>query len=372
MSFLRLVLMNLTRRRSRSALTVLGIAIGIASVVALSSMAWGFERTWVNTYRVREVDLVVAKRATHSGMPGAFPQSLKAEIATLPHVQSVTALLGDLFSVEDALGVLIVGWEPDSFLWAHLTLRQGAWPKPGSGTVVLGALAAETLRKQVGSKIRLENADFTVAGIFSSAALAENAAIILPLSDLQALTGSAGRVNFLELRTAPGATPAQIAELQQQITARAEGLMAFTPGEVPQADVSIQLAKAMSLSTSLIALIVGATGVANTILMSVFERIAEFGLLLAIGWKRRNILKLVLLESAALGAAGGVVGCALGVVLVRVMQTMPFVRGKLEGEISLDLLAGAMGVAIALGILGGIYPAWRASRMSPTVALQHL
>lgn len=372
MSFLGLILKNLLRRRSRSALTVLGTAIGIGAVVALSSIAWGFEHTWINTYQVRQVDLVVAKKATHSGMPGSFAESVKAGIQSLPHVGAATAILSDLFSVEEATGVLIVGWESDSFLWSHLHLAQGRWPNEMPGrTVALGTLAAETLGKTIGSKVQLETEEFTVVGIFSSAALAENAAIIVKLPDLQALTASPGRINFVEIRLAPGTTEPELSALRAQLKASYRDLTVFAPGEVPRADLGIQLAKAMSLATSVIALVVGATGVANTVLMSVFERVAEIGILLAVGWPRRRILWMILLESLLLGALGGLVGCVFGVLTVQAVQAIPFIHGKLTGEISASLLATGLLVAMLLGVLGGLYPAWLASRMAPTAALRH-
>ena len=372
MSFFALILKNLRRRPARSLLTVVGIAIGICAVVALSSLAWGFEHTWENTYKARGIDLVVAKPASHSGMPGLFPETIKGDLQRLPHVREATGILADLFSVEDSTGILIAGWEERSFLWDHLTLQQGRWPDESTGkAVAMGTLAAETLGKSLGSKVQLETAEFTVVGVFSSPALAENSAIIMKLSEMQALTDSEGRVNFLEARLAPGTTPAELESLRLRIRNDFKGLTAFAPREVPQADVGIRLAKAMSLATSFIALIVGATGVANTILMSVFERVQEIGILLAIGWRRTYILGMILLESVLLSCGGGVVGCVLGIVTVKMLQVVPFIHGKIAGEISWSLIGIAFLVALLLGVLGGLYPAWIASRMSPTTALRH-
>jgi len=127
----------------------------------------------------------------------------------------------------------------------------------------------------------------------------------------------------------------------------------------------------MSLATSLIALVVGAVGVMNTILMSVFERLQEIGVLLAIGWRRARIMRMILFESLLLSFVGGTAGCGLGLVATHMLQTSPWIRGKLEGEFSPMLLGGALLIALALGALGGFYPAWLGSRMSPMTALRH-
>lgn len=372
MSFFTLVLKNLLQRRSRSVLAILGIAIAIGAVVALTSMAWGFERTWVNTYEARGVDLLVAKPGGRSGMPASFSASTESELRTLPDVKEVSGVLGDVFGIEDSPAVLVNGLEPKSFLWQHLKLVQGRWPEAtAKDEVVIGELAAQMLGKSVGDKIQIETEEYVVCGIFASSALAEDGSILMNLSAMQSLTERAGMINFLEIRVDPNTTAERLERLRNLIKARFKGLTALSPAEVPQANVGIQIAKAMSLATSIIAFFVGATGVMNTILMSVFERLQEIGILLAIGWRRARILRMILFESLLLGLAGGISGCVLGVAAVRALQASPWIRGKLAGDVQPSVLALGLLVALALGTLGGIYPAWIGSRMSPVTALRH-
>jgi putative ABC transport system permease protein len=149
------------------------------------------------------------------------------------------------------------------------------------------------------------------------------------------------------------------------------GFKAFTAGEVAQNNTGIQVAKAMSWATSGIALFVGAIGVMNTVLMSVFERLHEIGILLAIGWRRSRILRMVLYESIMLGAAGGILGSMVGTVAVKLLEKTPLLHGKIEGEFSIFLFALALSISIGLGALGGLYPAIRGSRMHPSEALRY-
>src|SRR5258708_11252403 len=100
MSFCTLVIKNLFRRRSRSLLTTIGIAVGIGAVVVLRRIAWGFERTWVNVYKERGTDLIVTKPASRSGMPAAFSARIKTQLQGLPHVRDASGILSDLFSIE--------------------------------------------------------------------------------------------------------------------------------------------------------------------------------------------------------------------------------------------------------------------------------
>ena len=372
MSFFTLILKNLLRRRSRSVLTIIGIAVGIAAVVALTSLAWGFERSWSNIYRARGIDLIVTKTVTRNALPAAFSAEVGEQLKAVPKVREVAGVLSEIYSVEDSPSMIVIGWEPGTSLWEHLRLEQGRMPSPDAkNELLLGSIAAEMLAKKVGDRVQIETVEFVVVGIVSSSALMESGAVIMPLPGMQALTDREGMVNFLNLRVAPDTTSAELDRMRTMIKSKFKGLTAFDPGAVAQSSAAIQIAKAMSLATSLIALVVGAVGVMNTILMSVFERLKEIGVLLAIGWGRARILRMILFESLALSLVGGVTGCVLGIGAVHALQWNPWIRGKVMAEVSPGLLGAAMLVALALGALGGLYPAWVGSRMSPVNALRH-
>jgi putative ABC transport system permease protein len=372
MTFFTIICKNLLRRRTRSLLTIAGIAIGIGAVVALASLAWGFETSWVRTYTARGTDMIVTKVTSQSPIPAPFAQERVRDLKALPHVVQASGLLTDLISIEDAPTVLVFGWEANTFLWEHLKLVNGRWPaNDEEPVVVLGSVAADMMNKTVGSSVQIETGTFKICGIFESSALAENGAVIMRLPQMQRVTEQDGKVNFINLKLAPGTTQQQIEELRQAIKMQLTGFKAFTASEVAQNNSAIQVAKAMSWATSGIALFVGAIGVMNTVLMSVFERLHEIGILLAIGWRRSRILRMVLYESIMLGVAGGILGSVLGTVTVKLLERTPLLHGKIEGEFSVFLFALALIISIGLGALGGLYPAIRGSRMHPSEALRY-
>ena len=126
---------------------------------------------------------------------------------------------------------------------------------------------------------------------------------------------------------------------------------------------------AMSWGTSLLAVIVGVLGVTNTMLMSVFERQQEIAILLALGWRRSRIVRMILLESALLGLLGGIIGIGMGIIGINLMKAAPAIRGLLEPDLSLNLILIAVTIAVCVGVLSGFYPAWRSSRLTPSLAL---
>jgi putative ABC transport system permease protein len=105
-------------------------------------------------------------------------------------------------------------------------------------------------------------------------------------------------------------------------------------------------------------------------LMTVFERTHEISVLLALGWTRARIIRMILYEAAMLGLLGGAVGVALGVIGVQILATTPAIRGLLKPDLSAALLTMSVVIAVAVGVVSGLYPAWRSSRLPPSRALQ--
>ncbi len=372
MNFFTVVVRNLLQRRIRSVLTIVGVAIGVGAVVALTSIAWGFENTWVRIYTARATDLIVTKATSLSPSPPAFVQDQLRSLSSFPEVTHTSGVMSELMSIEKTPIMLVFGWESKTFVWEHLRLLNGRWPvTDAERTVTIGSLAADVLKKTIGSPIQIGTGTFTVCGIFESASLVENGAVVMTLPQLQQVTEQPGKVHFLNVKLANGTTAEQTDSLRRAISDRFPGFKAYTTSEVSKNNTAIQAAKAISWAVSAIALLVGAVGVMNTMLMSVFERMREVGILLAVGWRRGRIVLLILCESIVLTVAGGLLGAGGAFAGVSVLQRTSLLRGKIEGDFSPSLFAIALAVAVALGLIGGLYPAYRGSRMRPTDALRY-
>ena len=225
------------------------------------------------------------------------------------------------------------------------------------------------LKKKVGDTVQIEATELPVVGIVDGQAVVENGAILLSLPVLQAVTGNEGKVNFIDIRITPGTTKDQVAALCAQIKGVFPEGRAMVASEVVGTSQGFRVARAMSWSTSLLAIVVGVLGVMNTMLMTVFERTHEIGILLAVGWKRRRIVAMVLWESAMLGLLGGLLGVSLGALGLKLLETTPAVHGLLEPDLSPKLLLTSIAIAVLVGVVSGLYPGWRSSRLSPSLAL---
>jgi putative ABC transport system permease protein len=369
MTFFTVVARGLIRRPVRTGLTLLGISVGIAAVVALVGMSRGFESSWQNGMKARGTDVVVSNLSS-SLTPKPFDAAARDRIAHLPHVAATCTLLVDLMSIESTSMIFVSSREWGGFSWDNLKLTSGRKPNDATeGAVILGKTAAEVLHKKIGDPIQIETRELKVVGIVEGGAIVEDGSVILSQSLLQEITGNQGKINIIDIRVTPGTTEAEVKELCTAINAQIPEGRAVPASENISNSQAYKFIRAMSWGTSLLAVLVGVLGVMNTMLMTVFERTQEICILLALGWKRNRIVRLVLWESALLGFCGGVVGVTIGAIGVKLLEKTPAIRGLLEADVSPELMLTSVGISLLVGILSGLYPAWRSSRLPPGQAL---
>jgi putative ABC transport system permease protein len=370
MTFFTIVARGLLRRPIRTGLTLVGISIGIAAVVALVGISRGFEMSWTNGMKTRGTDIVVNSMGT-SVTPKPFSAEAVDRIKPLPNVAATSSLLVELMSVETADLMIVSAREWGGFNWGNLKVISGRLPQDAKEpAVVLGQNAAEMLKKKVGDPLQLETEELKVVGIVDGGAVVENGAVILSLELFQKITGNEGKVSVIDVQAKPGLSNEEMRALADQITSLVPEARAVVASEHIRDSQAFRMINAMSWGTSLLAVLVGVLGVMNTMLMTVFERKQEICILLAIGWKRLRIIRMILLESALLGLLGGIAGVFIGLGGVKILEQMPAIKGMLEPDLTIGLMLTAVAIAVVVGILSGLYPAWRSSRLTPSLALQ--
>jgi putative ABC transport system permease protein len=370
MNFFTIVLRGLLRRPVRTGLTLVGISIGIAAVVALVGISRGFEQSWAQGMKARGTDIVVSNMG-NALAPKPFNADVRDRVAGIPQVAATSAIFVDLTSVEDSSMMIVSAREWGSFSLKSLKLVSGRMPNDAmEPAVVLGQNAAEVLKKKLGDPIQLEARELTVVGIVDGGALVENGSVILSLPLYQEISGNEGRINIIDVRATDGMDEEGIKKLCAKINAEIPEARALPAGQNVGNSQAYRFISAMSWGTSLLAVTVGVLGVMNTMLMTVFERKQEICILLAIGWKRGRIIRMVLMESALLGLFGGIVGVIIGTAGVKVMERMPAIHGLLEPDLSLLLMIVSVAIAVVVGVISGLYPAWRSSRLTPSLAMQ--
>lgn len=370
MTFLTIVVRGLFRRPVRTGLTLFGIAIGIAAFVMLIGISRGFEKSWQTGLKARGTDIVVSNMG--GGLtPKPFNAEVRDQIAKVPRVKGTCALLVEFTNIEDSDIMMLSAREWGGFIWNNLKVVSGRMPRDGmEPAVVLGETAAQLLKKKAGDTIQIEATEMTVAGIVRGGAFVEDGAVIMSLALYQSVSGNEGKINAVDVSVDQSLNEAGVQEVCDEINRAVPHVRAVAISHHLSDSQGFRMIKAMTWGTSLLAVIVGVLGIMNTMLMTVFERRQEIGVLLAIGWKRSRVLSLILLESALIGFLGGIAGVILGVLGERLLREAPMVRGFLEPDMSASLLLVSLGVALVVGILSGLYPAWRSSQVTPASAMQ--
>lgn len=373
MRFTTLILRNLFRRRARTLLTAAGLAVAIAAVLDLVGVAWNFDRAFTSLYQGKNIDLIVARAGVTNQLSSALDQSLGARLRKIPGVKEIAASMVDVVGFEEAniAGALINGWESDSLLFRGTRVLKGRMFEPGEKDVaMLGRVLALNLGKKVGDEVDVAGEPFRVVAIHESDSLFESGGLIVPLESLQRLMGREGQVTgFVIQAEAPDSE--SVSRLQRRIEDEIPGVAATRARDQVERDMQLRLARLMAWATTALAVVLGSVGVLNTMLMTVFERTNEIGVLRALGWRRRRVMAMILGEALCLGLLGSALGMALAIVGMRLILLEPTARGFIDPNIPAPVLGVGLLVGFALSILGGVYPAIRAAALDPSEALRH-
>ena len=370
MSFVALVAKNLFRQRVRTLLTVLGIAVGITTVVALGAITEGLRATSGDYVNAGGADFMVAQDGASDLTFSAVPADDVERIAALDGVQRANGALIEVSKQTDNPYFLVFGYEQESLADEPLTLVAGRLVAPGADSeAIIGTDAASKLGLAVGDSLEVDRHAFVVVGVYEVDDRLRAGGAIVPLSTLQEISRRQDVVTAIHVTVAPGADPDAVADsVERDLT----GLAAIRDiDEYSKVDQGFQIVDSANLAISLLAVGIGAIGVMNTMIMSVFERTREIGILRAVGWRGSRILRLVVYESLFLCFIAACVGVGLGILASRAVLLVPAVSTFLVPTYTLDIFIRALAVGVVVALMGAVYPAVRAVRLSPMEALRH-
>jgi len=371
--FITLIAKNVLHRPVRTVLTTVGLAIAIAAVIILVGISWNFQNSFMAIYNSKGIDLVVVHAGSSNQLASSLDEKMADRLRKVEGVADVAPSLVDTVAFEDQnlASVLVDGWVPGSLLFRGIKVIDGRALQEGDDkTVMLGRVLAMTLGKKAGDPIQIAGEPFKVVGIFESESWFENGSLLMPLGTLQKMMGREGQVTGFLIR-ATASDQQSISALRKRIESTISGVAATPARDHVQSDTQIRLAKAMSWTTAAVALLLGSVGMLNTMLMSIFERTREIGILRAVGWRRRRVLALVLGEALAISLIGTVLGTILAVIGLRTLTLAPTARGFINPNLPPEVLLIALAMGIGLSLLGGLYPAARAAALEPTEALRY-
>lgn len=361
-----LIVANVRRRRTRTGLTAAGIAVGVAAVVALLSLSAGLNRTAGQLVHLGKADLGLFQADAGDPTSSVLPLSLLARVRAQRWVSQATPLQLVTGAVRRDSSSIVFGADPRGFASRQLVYTAGHGPTPGH--VVVGDGLAGQLHIRPGRTIRLNHRTFPVVGVYHTGLTYEDLGVITVLGDAQVLAGrSRNEVTTIAVRLTPTIS---LAAAKRRFARELPGVAAISdPGEAVRSGANSELIGKAVLLIVVLALIIGALAVANTMLAAVLERRRELALLSTIGWSAGQLGALVLGEAIAVSAIGTVFGLVLGLLAA---DLLPGALG-LHAFISADVTAWALGrgalIGMIIGVIGAAYPIWRVARTWSVIAL---
>ena len=370
MSLATLVLKNLFRQRVRSLLTVLGIAVGVATVVALGAITGGLKGSSGEFIHAGGADLMVAQEGASDLSFSAVSVNDWRAIEARPDVERATGFMLEVADVESNPFFLLFGYEPESLATEPLELLSGRLLDPGAvDEALLGTDGAAELRAGLGSTVVLDDVTFEVVGVYRTGEQWRDSGAIVPLATVQRIASKTDVVTAIHVTVTVTADAHAVALAIERDFPQLAALE--QPSDYGEVDQGFKIMDAANLAISVLAVGIGAIGVMNTMIMSVFERTREIGILRAVGWRGSRIIRMIVFESLALCMLAAALGMLGGVLATRAVLLVPAVSAFLEPAYTIDVFARALLVGVVVAIVGALYPAARAVRLSPMEALRY-
>jgi putative ABC transport system permease protein len=374
---------GLRTRRLRAALSSLGIAIGIAAMVAVLGISESSKSDLISTLDRLGTNLLrVSPGQTIVGDDAELPEEAGPMIGRIGPVESVSAVeqveatvrRTDYVPEEETGGISVMAADTDLLTTLGATVRRGVYldaAKARYPAVVLGSTAAERLGiDETGVNVWLGERWFTVVGILDPVELdpgLDSAALIgLPIAE--ELFGAEGSATTIYAR----ANPDELDDVRRVLGATAnpehpEEVDVSRPSDALEARAAAKTAfTSLFLGLGAVALLVGGVGIANVMVISVLERRSEIGLRRALGATKGHVRLQFLTESLLLAGLGGAAGVVLGTLITVVYASN---RGW-DTATPWYVPIGGITAAVAIGAVAGLYPAMRAARLAPTEALR--
>jgi len=396
---------DLGRNRRRTGFTIVAVALGLALLMMTNALIAGVvDDSLQNSIMLRTGHIQLRAVDARDGDVSVRwrdllldPEARVAQAAALPHVRSATPVLwagGMLASAEESVGLQVYGIDPAASTYDQLraAVQRGQFlASDARDGVALGESLADMLHVDVGGQVRLTIADsegmareasLTVQGVYATGIPAfDDHAVLVPLATVQRLSDTSRRVSAIVIHLDDArATDEVVAALAS------DGVRLQTWEQLNQQVIqTMRSASAFYVLLDAIVILIVASVIVNTLLMSIFERLREIGVLLAIGMRGHDVLRLMLLEAALLGAAGILVGLIIGgvgvtylmVIGISIDRSVAGVAGDaiaisstMYGRVVPEVFAGLALAMLVITTAAAGYPAWYAARLEPARALR--
>lgn len=384
MEFVKLALNNLLRHKVRSILTLVGIASSVAVLFSIISFNRGFEKGLADELDKTGIHFMimavgcpheVASLVLHGAiMPKYIDMKILETVRNTKGVELASPMLIAQLANHKRNRVDLV----HGLLMSHAMQLKAAWkfigalPTDDNG-IILGSEVAAHDKVKIGDIMEYDGRSFTVSAILEQTGSQDDAFTYMPIRALQEILQKTDGLTAIGVKIE---SPEQLDLIIEELSANVPGIQVVTMSEVMRSLASLaESAKILSLSIAAIAVLISAIGVMNSIMMAIFERTQEIGMMRAIGASRFDIFRIIIKETTMLTIGGGVSGILLAVLgagLIEgfVRSFMPYVPSGRMIHFDPWLAGVCIVFSLLIGLVAGAYPAWKASRITPIEAIK--
>jgi putative ABC transport system permease protein len=372
-SFITDALKNLSRRKARTLLALAGIAVGVFAFLIMGSLSEHFSRISVQFQKLFDNRVFVCEKVSFWAGGGILSEAKTDKVRAVQGVkESVPVLifrLNEKRMVMMGIPRVVVGLPPEQLpvLTGGFRVTDGNLQLP-SGSVVLGYDVAREMGLKSGSSIQLRNKSFTVNGILEKTGGLTDGQVFVSLSEAQDLYDRKGLITSIFVIPDAGIDPEAIAG---KIKSVVKGVEVVTPGMIEaQVKSSLVLWNAITIGGALAAIFSGSLCIIIVMLSAVAERTAEIGLKKAMGATTGQIMIEFLIESAVISFAGWLAGSIAALLFTNFAAGWMSANGANLFDLTGRLFAAGLAGAVSIGVISGLYPAYRASLVNPIDALK--
>ncbi|MGP8007677.1 MAG: ABC transporter permease [Acidimicrobiales bacterium] len=371
MTFFDLIIRNLWSRKARSIGLACAVAIAVMAVVTLAVTSSGLEQSAAAVISVGKADFTVVQKGVSDTLSSTIDRQELDRLSQTPGVASAVGVLVETEHINADNPVFIeIGINPADLAPFGVTVVKGTSYSPtATNKVMLGWRAAANFGLQVGDQFHANGTWNTVVGIYSTGNSFGDAGAMFPLPAIQGYNRVPGIVTLAFVKVEPGVSAQAVAtrvdDDQPELTT------IRTAAQFGRADRDLVYLQAAVNGSTVLAIVIGAVIVGDTMLLSLYERTREFGLLRSIGWTRRRTVGLLLGESLLLAVVGAAIGVGLSFAVATGLAHLPALNGILHPDFTAGAFWRALFTALVMTFIGALYPTTRAAILSPLKALSY-
>jgi len=380
-----IVFHNLRRRKGRAIFLTIGLLIGVATVVTLLSLSDALGRHAQNELENFGANIIISPRSDQLALnyggvqlggvnlvTSEIDQATLKNIDDIPNRRNIATIGPKVLGAVEVAGqrVMMMGVDPKAEFKLKRWWSIAGRPIESGNELVAGDAVVTSLGLSLGDKLLVNAQEFTLVGMLAKTGSQDDQLLIAPLPAAQALLGKEGQLSMVEVAALCHDCPVEDMVMQLQTA---------LPGTDVQAVQQVVKTRMLALGqlrlfawgVAVTVVIIGALLVFVTMMGAISERTREIGIFRAIGYRRRHVLHLVLMEATIVSALAGVLGYLTGVIAT--LTTLPLLDGgKASWQWDPTLAVAAVVAAVFVGLLASLQPALRASRLEPSEALRAL